>query len=81
MPWHDETLWFVPDERHAELLVREGVMRGRAWTAEELGRVVLVASAEEIRAIALVKMAVDGDVAAVRREHAARRAAANTRAS
>jgi TubC N-terminal docking domain len=36
VPWFDETLWFVPRVEHAEVLVREGVARGRVWTAGEL---------------------------------------------
>ena len=36
VPWHTETLWFVPDERDAAALGREGVGRGRVWTAREL---------------------------------------------
>lgn len=36
VPYMDETLWFVPDVHAAAQLVREGVSRGRIWTAEEL---------------------------------------------
>ena len=34
--WLPETLWFVPDERDAAGLAREGVGRGPVWTAREL---------------------------------------------
>ncbi len=36
IPWFDVTVWFVPEERDAEALVRDGVSRGRIWTAKEL---------------------------------------------
>ena len=36
MPWHDETLWFVPEGRDTEALGREGMSPGRVWTAREL---------------------------------------------
>ena len=36
VPWLPETLWFVPRVEHIEVLVREGVARGRIWTAGEL---------------------------------------------
>ena len=70
VPWHGETLWFVPDERRAEILVLEGVTRGRIWTAEEL-RAVPVASRDIIRIIAITKVAVSGDVVEVRRTRSA----------
>jgi len=35
-PWWPETLWFVPDVRHADGLRREGISRERVWTASEL---------------------------------------------
>jgi hypothetical protein len=40
VPWHPATLWFVPDELHAEMLICEGVRRGRIWTAKELMHVM-----------------------------------------
>lgn len=36
VPGLQETLWFVPSLRHAEQLRREGIRRGRVWTAAEL---------------------------------------------
>jgi hypothetical protein len=32
----DGLLWFVPGEIDAEVLLAEGVTRGRIWTAQEL---------------------------------------------
>jgi hypothetical protein len=40
VPWWRETLWWVPDARHAETLVGSGVSRGRVWTAAEIADVV-----------------------------------------
>jgi len=36
VPWWPDTLFFVPDVRHAEALWREGIARERVWTAGEL---------------------------------------------
>jgi hypothetical protein len=38
VPWLEITLWFVPEERDAEMLGREGVKRGRVWTARSCSR-------------------------------------------
>ena len=40
VPGHNETLWFVPEGRDTETLDREGVDRGRVWTARELMEVM-----------------------------------------
>jgi hypothetical protein len=68
VPWLDAILWFVPEERDAEALGREGVNRGRVWTARELLGVLGIAgrTREALRAIALAKLTVNGDVAEVR---------------
>ena len=34
--WTDTTLWLVPRGCHVELLVRQGIARGRIWTVREL---------------------------------------------
>jgi hypothetical protein len=70
VPWLDVTLWFVPEERDAEALVRDGVNRGRVWTATELMAVMAIGgrTSEALRPIALAKLTFDGDIAAVRSE-------------
>jgi len=70
--WHDVTLWFVPDERHSEILVREGMSRGRVWTAYELSRVVPAANSADVRVIAVTKVIVVGDVVEVSSRRAER---------
>ncbi len=67
--WHPETLWFVPDERDAAALAREGVGRGRVWTARELMDLMALSdlTPETVRTLALTKCAVDGDIVEVRR--------------
>jgi hypothetical protein len=67
VPWLDATLWWVPDERHAEALVAEGVSRGRVWTATELLDLMSVdgLTPEHVRAVALAKAEFAGDVVAV----------------
>ncbi len=65
--WHAATLWFVPEERDAEALGRDGVNRGRVWTATELIAVMAISgrTRETLRTIALAKLTVDGDIAVV----------------
>ncbi len=48
VPWLDVTLWFVPDERDAEALGREGVSRGRVWTAWELMEVLALSGSTSL---------------------------------
>ncbi len=67
VPWLDVTLWFVPEERNADALVREDVSRGRVWTATEVMDVMAISerTSEALRTIALAKLTFDGDIAAV----------------
>jgi hypothetical protein len=67
VPWFDVTLWFVPDERDAEALIRDGVSRGRVWTATELLDVMAIGEriSEALWAIALAKLSFDADIATV----------------
>jgi len=34
--WWEETLWLVPCASHVEILVRQGIVRGRIWMVREL---------------------------------------------
>jgi hypothetical protein len=65
--WLNMTLWFVPEERDAEALVLDGVIRGRVWTATELMDVMAISerTSEALWAIALTKLAFDADIATV----------------
>ena len=69
VPWHGETVWFVPDDRQAKVLVREGMSRGRIWTAGELSALMALPdpTPEIVQRLALAKRAVDGDIVEVRR--------------
>jgi hypothetical protein len=69
VPWLDATLWFVSEEQDAEALLRDGVSRGRAWTARELMDVMAISerTSDAIRTIALAKLTFDGDIIAVSR--------------
>ena len=69
VPWHPDTLWLVPDERHAEILVCEGVRRGRIWTARELLDVMTLPgrTPDVVRTLALAKLTFDGDLVEVGR--------------
>ncbi len=67
VPWHTETLWFVPTEADAEVLDREGVSRGRIWTARELADLLAVSglTPEQPQTIARVKLEFGGEVVEV----------------
>ena len=40
VPWLSETLWFVPGPDQVDMLLGEGVARGRIWTAGELSDLI-----------------------------------------
>ena len=67
--WHAETFWFVPDECDATVLGREGVGRGRVWTARELMVVMALPGRTPavVWSIALTKVTIDGDLVEVQR--------------
>jgi hypothetical protein len=67
--WHVETLWFAPNERDAATLGREGVDRGRVWTATELIAVMALPSWTRavIQTVAVAKLAIHGEVVEVGR--------------
>jgi hypothetical protein len=61
MPWLPVTLWFVPDDTAVELLVGEGVSRGRIWTRQELIDLLSIPGITKVGAqtLALTKLGVD----------------------
>ena len=69
VPWHGETLWLVPDDRQTEVLAREGMSRGRIWTARELSALMALPdpTPEIVQRLALAKREFDGDIVEVRR--------------
>jgi hypothetical protein len=66
--WLSETLWFVPTERDAATLGREGIGRGRVWTARELMDLMAIPDRpqEVVEVIAAAKIAFDGDIHEIR---------------
>ncbi len=66
-PGFEETLWLVPDEARAEVLVHEGTSRGRIWAGSELMRLMAVPGdrRKTLRATARVKLAFEGTVVEV----------------
>lgn len=66
--WLDTTLWFVPREADAAALAREGVTRGRIWTAGELADLLALGDLTSARArtLALTKLEFDGDIVTTR---------------
>jgi len=69
VPYLAQTLWFVPGESDAEGLTQEGISRGRIWTARELADLLSCAglSPNHVKAVALAKIELGGDVVEVRR--------------
>ncbi len=68
VPWLPVTLWFVPAEADAKTLAREGVSRGRIWTAGELIDFLAIPglTPDQVKTVALAKAALNGEVAEVR---------------
>jgi hypothetical protein len=62
--WLPTTLWFVPSSEHADVLVKQGISRGRIWTAAELGMLWSLPERTRDRActIGTVKTELDGEV-------------------
>jgi len=62
VPWLGKTLWFVPDERGAEALGRDGVSRGAGVDGRELVEVRALpgSTSHGLRTVALSKLASDG---------------------
>ena len=69
VPWHNETLWLVPEGRDTEALDREGVDRGRVWTARELMEVMALPdlASDTVWTIAFAKMTFGGDIVKAKR--------------
>jgi len=74
VPWLDVTVWFLPGERDAEELGREGMSRGRIWTAGEIGALMALPdpTPEIVQRLALAKREFGGDIVEVRRRSPAR---------
>jgi hypothetical protein len=66
----EQTLWFVPRSEHIDDLVRDGVHRGRIWTAAELKDLLSVSGLTEQDLVALsrLKQEFDGEVLTVANE-------------
>jgi hypothetical protein len=64
VPWLDVTVWFVPEERDAAALGREGIGRGRVWTARELATLMALPDRTPsiVQTLAHTKCAVEGDI-------------------
>lgn len=68
VPWLNVTLWVVPVDRDVNMLMQEGISRGRIWTANELQQLISVASRtpETVQTLAHAKLELDGDIVEVR---------------
>jgi hypothetical protein len=64
VPWAPVRLWFVPTEAAVELLLAEGVPRGRIWTASELRDLLRIPGLTNAgaRRVATAKMALGDGV-------------------
>ncbi len=69
VPWLAETIWWVPRAEHIGGLVRDGVHRGRIWTAQELTDLTRLNDHAESRAdierITKLKLAFDATILSV----------------
>jgi hypothetical protein len=67
VPGVDKTQFIVATVADVNRLAGEGITRGRIWTARELADLLRSsATAQDFAAVALAKLALDGDVVAVR---------------
>lgn len=68
VPWLEASLWFVPGEADAEALAREGISRGRVWTALELANLLTISglAPDQAKTIARAKLELAGEVVDVR---------------
>jgi hypothetical protein len=67
VPWYTDILWFVPSEAEVVLLERDGVQRGRIWTAAELLELLSLprSGIERVITLALAKLEFRGDIVMV----------------
>jgi hypothetical protein len=67
VPWLPRSLWFVPNETAVELLLSEGVSRGRIWTkAELLDLLSITGNPRTAQRLAVIKAEFDGDLVKIR---------------
>ncbi len=68
VPWLEVTLWFVPVPADVEVLARQGVSRGRVWTAAELRDILTIQGLTATRVITITKAKLEfaGEVVEVR---------------
>lgn len=64
VPWFDAPLWFVPSAAEAEGLVKQGVSRGRVWTAKELLDLLAIpgVTREQVKKVAMAKAIFQGEL-------------------
>jgi hypothetical protein len=68
VPWLPETLWLVPAKQAVEMLLGEGISRGRVWTARELADLLSIPGLTQAGAqtVGVAKVAIAGELADVR---------------
>lgn len=68
VPWYGRILWLVPCDTDAVALEREGISRGRIWTAAELLGLFSVPglTRPQVLTVALAKLEFTGEVVMVR---------------
>lgn len=64
--WLAGPLWFVPSAAEAEGLVKDGVSRGRVWTAQELRDLLAIpgVTREQVTKVATAKAIFQGELLA-----------------
>jgi hypothetical protein len=68
VPWLPVTLWFVPGPAEVEILVAEGVTRGRIWTSLELLQALAIPdiTTAGVRRLAEAKLEFNGEITRIR---------------
>ncbi len=68
VPWLPVTLWFVPGDVDGEVLVHEGMSRGRIWTARELLDLLTIPglAPEQVQTVGKAKIELGGEVVEIR---------------
>lgn len=68
VPWFPLTLWFARGDADVEVLVHEGVSRGRIWTAGELLDVLAIPTMTPtyMQTVAKAKLELGGEIVEIR---------------
>ncbi len=68
--WYEQTVWFVPSDRHVQTLLADGVARGRIWTVQELAEIAIIPNLtrDDAARIGLLKATFQANILSAREE-------------